>query len=447
MDSGTTTLDAAAILADAREYRRAANAAEAGLLVKAVEWAHAHTVTDLDDAATWWGAGGGDTGIPIAGEGCPLVSEFAVAEFATALGITQGSGRNLVGQALELFHRLPKLWARVQAGSLAPWRARRIAEDTQTLSLEAARFVDDQVAPFAHRTGVAQTQRLVQTAIARYMPEHAKELREKAADQRYFAIDHHQVSFTGTSRVHGELDLADALDLEDAITAGARQLADLGSTDTLDARRAAAVGVLARGELVLDLGTDRVSTGSTTGSPVSTGSTTARQIVLYVHLSEDALTTGNPDAPVRVENGGGQLLTAAQVAEWCGRPDTTRVVVKPVIDLHQPLATDAYQVPARIAEHVELRDTTCVFPWCHRPARRSDKDHITPYDPGGPPDQTSTQNLACLCRLHHRMKTHAGWTYTMVEPGIYLWHSPMGLTYLRDRGGTTDLTPPPRRTS
>src|SRR5689334_6901557 len=182
MDSGTTTLDAAAVLADAREFRRAANTAEAGLLVKAVEWAHLHTVTDLDDAATWWVPGGGDTGIPIAGDGCPLVSEFAVAEFATALGITQGSGRHLVGQALELFHRLPKLWARVQAGSLAPWRARRIAEETLGLSVEAAGFVDDQVAPFAHRTGVAQTQRLVQTAIARYMPETAKELREKAAD-------------------------------------------------------------------------------------------------------------------------------------------------------------------------------------------------------------------------------------------------------------------------
>ncbi len=114
---------------------------------------------------------------------------------------------------------------------MAPWRARRIAEETlnASLSVEAAAWVDAQVAPFAHKTGVAQTQRLVETAITRHMPQLAAERRERAAEQRYFTIDHDQVSFAGTSRVHGELDLADALDLEDAVAAGAAQLAALGS--------------------------------------------------------------------------------------------------------------------------------------------------------------------------------------------------------------------------
>jgi hypothetical protein len=47
-----------------------------------------------------------------------------------------------------------------------------------------------------------------------------------------------------------------------------------------------------------------------------------------------------------------------------------------------------------------------------------------------------------LCRLHHRVKTHGGWTYTTLEPGTYLWTSPHGHTWLRDPGGTTDLSPP-----
>src|SRR3954449_8136609 len=148
MTSGTTTLDAAAILTSARRARAAANAAEAQVLADAVEWAGLHTVTDLDDASTLLVEGGRDTGIPIAGEGAPLVSEFAVAEFATALGLSAASGRTLVGLALELAHRLPKLWTRVQDGSLAPWRARRIAEETLGLSIEAAAFVDHQLAPF-----------------------------------------------------------------------------------------------------------------------------------------------------------------------------------------------------------------------------------------------------------------------------------------------------------
>src|SRR3954451_5317491 len=130
MNSGTTTVEEAAILAAARRARKAANAAEAEVLARAVEWADLHEVSDLEEAATLWAGRGQDTGIPIAGPGAPLVSEFAVAELATALGMSAGSGRNLVAHALELAHRLPRVWARVQCGSLAPWRARRIAEET-----------------------------------------------------------------------------------------------------------------------------------------------------------------------------------------------------------------------------------------------------------------------------------------------------------------------------
>ena len=169
--------------------------------------AQLHVVEDLDDAATHWSGSktmGHDTGIPIAGQGAPLVSEFAVWELAAALSLSAESGRHLVAQALELAYRLPKTWARVQEGSLAPWRAKRIADATLHLNAEAAAFVDVQVAPFAHKTGPAQTQRLVDEAIARYMPDLAAEQRDRACEQRYFAIDHDQVSFAGTSRVHGE---------------------------------------------------------------------------------------------------------------------------------------------------------------------------------------------------------------------------------------------------
>src|SRR3954447_1382090 len=260
MSSTTTTTDAAAVLAVARGARAQANRAEAQVLASAVEWAHLHQVDDLDLAATVLVEHGKDTGIPIAGDGAPLVSQFAVAEVAAPLGLPAGAGRTLVGHALELAHRLPKTWARVQDGTLAPWRVRRIAEETVCLSAGAAAYVDRMVAPFAHRTGLAQTQRLVEDAIAKFMPDFAAERGERAAEQRYFAIDHDQVSFAGTSRVHGELDLPDALDLEDAVRAGAEQLKALGSTDDLNVRRAAAVGMLARGQRVLEFEPGVVST-------------------------------------------------------------------------------------------------------------------------------------------------------------------------------------------
>ncbi|RNM13837.1 HNH endonuclease signature motif containing protein [Nocardioides pocheonensis] len=281
------------------------------------------------------------------------------------------------------------------------------------------------------------------------MPELAAEQRDRSAEQRYFTIDHDQVSFAGTSRVHGELDLADAIDLDDAVRRGAEQLAALGNEESLDVRRSLAVGMLARGEQALEFESQNpvVSAGSTTQLIGSTtrraGSTTqnARDVVLYVHLSEDALRTSDRNAPAWVENAGGHLVTAGQVAEWCGvsagsTTGTTKITVRPVLDLAATLQSTGYQPSPTLTEQVELRDRTCVFPWCQRPARSCDRDHIVPWESGGP---TSSDNLAALCRRHHRLKTHSGWTYTMLTPGEYLWRSPHGHAWLRDRTGTTDL--------
>ncbi|MGO4257424.1 hypothetical protein [Marmoricola sp. RAF53] len=63
-------------------------------------------------------------------------------------------------------------------------------------------------------------------------------------------VDHHQVSFDGASLIHGELDLVEALDLDARLSADAAQLKEWGSEASLDARRAEALGNLARGEMV-----------------------------------------------------------------------------------------------------------------------------------------------------------------------------------------------------
>ena len=119
-----------------------------------------------------------------------------------------------------------------------PRRACRIARDTMHLSVEAAAHVDTQVAHIAHKVRPAQLDRLVEEAIGRFMPEEADRRRRQAADGRNFTIDTRQPS-RGTSTVSGELDLADALDLDAAVAAGAQALKDLGSTESLDVRRPA----------------------------------------------------------------------------------------------------------------------------------------------------------------------------------------------------------------
>ncbi len=85
-----------------------------------------------------------------------------------------------------------------------------------------------------------------------------------------------------------------------------------------------------------------------------------------------------------------------------------------------------------MADLVRLRDRHCVFPGCRRGSRACDLDHIEPYvdpDHGGPPGQTHPENLAPLCRRHHRAKTHTRWRYRRLPDAAYRWSSPTGRSY------------------
>ena len=190
------------------------------------------------------------------------MAEFCLAELGTVLGISTTAAKKLVGHALELRHRLPRLWAQVHSGRVPAWRARSVAEvtihTTPALTREAAAFVDAQVAAVAGRVGPAQLDRLVAEAIKRYDladvdPAADPEDGYLHVDPRHATIHDDDVHFAGTMRLEAELDIADALDLDRALAHGAASLKALGSDASLDARRSAALGDLARTQTALDL--------------------------------------------------------------------------------------------------------------------------------------------------------------------------------------------------
>ncbi len=160
--------------------------------------------------------------------------------------------------------------------------------------------MDAQVAGFAHRIRPSGVDRLVEEAIVRFMPEEARRRREAAADGRHVHVHTGQVSFEGTVWVQAEVDLADALDLDTALSAGAARLADLGSVASLDVRRSEALGEMARHQLSLDLDT-------TTDDRA--GPAPGREVVLHVHLSEDAITA--PDSRAAPGPGGEHPLASS----------------------------------------------------------------------------------------------------------------------------------------
>ncbi len=163
----------------------------------------------------------------------------------------------------------------------------------------------------------------------------------------------------------------------------------------------------------------------------TSGRTRPGQTQIYVHLTDHTLATGT--GVLRAE-GIGPLL-ADQLAELIGYGPYT---VKPVIDLNDAVSVDAYEIPDRIRERVKLTHPVELFPFGTQETHRGmDLDHLQPYDPLGPPGQTSTLNLAPLGRFGHRVKTHAhGWTVHRLDHQTLEWTTPHGFTFHVDPTGT-----------
>jgi len=142
--------------------------------------------------------------------------------------------------------------------------------------------------------------------------------------------------------------------------------------------------------------------------------------------------------PDRVRGGVVELhLTLAELRRFAADPDLAgdwAGIIAEVADrwadrhrLWQELAKDPRARFARgaLADHVRIRDRTCVGPCCDRSARRSDLDHTRDHAHGGP---TLEHNLGPSCRRHHPDKDR-GWTLIQPRPGHFVWVSPLGRTY------------------
>ena len=165
--------------ADAEVRERQAGRAK---LRAAAQWCVLHPATVESGFVTW-----SDTGLPglcpdeeaaLGGEGTPLVAAFTPEPFAAALGVSTVTGLQLLADALDLQHRLPRIWAAVEALAVAPWKARKIAQATHHLSKAAAASVDAQLADRIGSCGWRAIEFAVAQAIATYDP-HLLETREK----------------------------------------------------------------------------------------------------------------------------------------------------------------------------------------------------------------------------------------------------------------------------
>ncbi len=415
----------AEVIEHARQARQAEHQAAAKQLAMALVWARLHPCP-ADEVPAHWGEVDlhGEAVCPLAGEGAPWVAEFAPADLGAALGISVEAAKQLLGDALELAHRLPRLWALVQELRVPVWRARLIARETRDLSLDAAAFADRLISATPDKIGAVLATKLVQEARLYFDPDRAIADEEEALTKR--GVWSRPGAAPATTEMWMTLDTPDAELFDQSVSRVAGDLRELGDTDSLDVRRARAVGILADPQYALDL-----MSGREGATPTTSHGGVAN---LFVHLTPEDLEadlTGGTGA-TSIEKLG--AVTTRLLTDWLTRLTSTggKVVLRPVLDLRADRAVDQHDPPPAMREQILLRDAHCMFPGCGRDSRSCDLDHITPYvpmDEGGPPGQTHPGNLAPLCRTHHRVKTHTNWDYKRLDDGSYVWTTPTGHQY------------------
>ena len=146
------------------------------------------------------------------------------------------------------------------------------------------------------------------------------------------------------------------------------------------------------------------------------GSSRPRHDPDAIHGNVFRILTGLPSAVLDHRVG---TIKSATIEAILADPDTVfrRLVVDPDTGWLLDSGATTYQPGRHLARTVRKRDLHCRFPGAATAARFCDLDHVIPFPLG----LTVLRNMACLCRRHHRLKTHGHWSLTMSSAGVCTW--------------------------
>lgn len=132
-------------------------------------------------------------------------------------------------------------------------------------------------------------------------------------------------------------------------------------------------------------------------------------------------------------------ITPAMARRIAGDSVLRRLVCDPLSGRPKDLGRTSYRPSTEMREWIAVRDRTCLFPGCRRPAHNCQVDHEEEWDRGG---ETSCDNCGLLCQRHHNYKTQKAWDLTRDADDNCRWESPHGFVWSR-LAATYDVEPDP----
>ncbi len=305
---------------------------------------------------------------------CGQLCDAAPAEIATALAWTPAAASRRVDLAHDLHDHLPDVLAALRDGRIDLGKAQEIANGTLCLTPGTRTRVATAACTYATTHTRGQLRAWLARQISRLEPEAAEKRRKKAKRRRRVWI---QPEPDGMSTLGAYLTAEEAQACYESLKA-----AVANHEGSVDAARADAL-------------VERL-TGIAAGQPVPV------QVII---------TPTGPDLP------GYGPLSPAHADQLCAASTPIR--------LSRPAPAIGYPPGVQLKRYVNARDRHCRFPGCRRPAMHCDLDHLIPWPTG----RTTEHNLYCLCRYHHRLKTHTNWKVQNGPGRTLRWTSPRGHHY------------------
>jgi hypothetical protein len=364
------------------------------------------------------------------------VDESEREDVSSALRLSAGTAQMRIDVARTLVNHLPQTCSALATGEISPAHATVIAKETASairdgLSEFAVFSIEERAISYAEFHTPSQVAQQVRTAIAKFAPETFEEVVEKARDSRrvscYNDIDGMSTvvailpaedAQTVMKAIEAFIVKSDRLDLHKAgdemtkkdsrsANGAPDQMAEKDSRSA-DMKRADALTAIA---------------GFALASKVDDVALHRRPITINVTIDLPTL-LGLSENPGQLAGYGAIPASVARALASDGK--WRRFITDPQTGVLLDYGRQMYEPPQGLIDFLIARDRTCRFPGCRRSAALSDLDHAQSWDDGG---TTSLDNLGALCRRHHLLKTHGGWSIESRADGSCTWTSPLGKIY------------------
>ena len=357
-------------------------------------------------------------------------------DVATALRLSPTTAQNRIDVARVLVGHLPNTISALSTGEISVAHATVIARETASairngLSEESIFRVEQTALAHAEFHTPGQVASKVKTTIAKLAPEEFEEIVDRARDSRRVTC---YPEADGMATVIAILPAEDAQTVMKSIEAyilkrNQEELACLCdavtgiSKDCLQHTHEGAAewsmlsADMKRADALTYIASQALSSLANDVQPHR------RPITISVAIDLPTL-LGLAENPGQLAGYG--AIPASVARRLAADGNWQRFVSDPTTGNLLDFGREKYTPPQELVDYLLARDRVCRFPGCRRTGQSSDIDHAQSWETGG---ETNPANLGLLCRRHHRMKTHGGWSLESNPDGSCLWKSPKGKTF------------------